>query len=305
MLRVALAARAVSRGVASASPVAAVCGGFSCGDMLQTRSITTWTNQKTTNKVPKISKQRNPPSFGFVAESDIAKNHKYIDWNTLHPSRLQATVRQASQAPLYSDDELTIRRMFQCGVHYGHDVSMWHPLISQFLYGHRNGMHIFNLEETLKCLRVALTFVRGVAQRGGIILFVNTRPQFETIVRTAAIEAGEYYVTQRWVPGIITNRLRAFEQDVKPDAVVFLSMPVNAVAIRETESGQVPSIGICDSDCDPTKVMYPIPGNDDGIDPMRLYLSLFKAAILDGKKNPIAPPATKNFGGPSDMRRRN
>jgi len=219
----------------------------------------------------------------------------YMEWETLHPSKLKDSLRVQKQAPLYSDDELTIRRMFECGVHYGHEKSMWNPNMSQFLYGHRNGIHIFNLEETLKCLRVALTFVRGVAQRGGIILFVNTRPQFESIVRTTAVEAGEYYITQKWVPGIITNRLRTFEQDIKPDAVVFLSMPVNGVGITETMKANVPSVGICDSDCDPTKVMYPIPGNDDGIDPLRLYCSLLKNAILDGKKNPITFQATPQF----------
>lgn len=233
---------------------------------------------------------RNSPDFGFVNQSDFDKSSRYIKWETLHPSKLKEVVK-TDDSKLYSDDELTIRRMFECGIHYGHETSMWNPLISQFLYGHRHGIHIFNLEETLKCLRSALTFLRGVAQRGGIILFVNTRPQFESIVRTTAIESGEYYITQKWVPGIITNRLRAFEQDVKPDCVVFLSMPVNGVGVDETLKGSVPSIGICDSDCNPSKVLYPIPGNDDGIDPMRFYCSLMKSAILDGKKHPITPPS--------------
>lgn len=298
MLGMACVGRVMARGAgvttcsvaAGARPARAVCGA-----LLNRRELKVY--QKT-NMPPNANKIHNAPEFGKLEDPDIERNKFYMDWETLHPSKLNASIRQGTQAPLFSDDELTIRRMFECGVHYGHDISMWNPLMSQFLYGHRNGIHIFNLEETLKCLRVALTFIRGVAQRGGIILFVNTRPQFESIVRTTAIEAGEYYITQKWVPGIITNRLRAFEQNIKPDAVIFLSMPVSSVGIAETEKGQVPSVGICDSDCDPTKIMYPIPGNDDGIDPMRLYCSLFKSAILDGKNNPIAPPkpAVQNYG---------
>jgi small subunit ribosomal protein S2 len=99
----------------------------------------------------------------------------------------------------------SLREMLEAGVHFGHKTSRWHPAMEPFIFGQKNGVHIINLEKTEEELKKALDFVKKVASRGGLIVFVGTKKQAQEIVKKAAIECGMPYITRRWVGGTLTN----------------------------------------------------------------------------------------------------
>jgi small subunit ribosomal protein S2 len=95
--------------------------------------------------------------------------------------------------------------MLQAGVHFGHRTSKWHPKMKPFIFGERQGVHIINLEETQKALEKVLVYVKQVAGRGGVILFVGTKKQAVDTVAKSAKDAGMPYVNKRWLGGTLTN----------------------------------------------------------------------------------------------------
>jgi len=95
--------------------------------------------------------------------------------------------------------------MLEAGVHFGHQTRFWNPKMAPFIYGHRNKIHIVNLEKTLPMYLDALKFARQLAARRGTILFVGTKRQAGEIVREQAERCGMPYVDQRWLGGMLTN----------------------------------------------------------------------------------------------------
>lgn len=95
--------------------------------------------------------------------------------------------------------------MLQAGVHFGHRESRWHPKMKPFIFGSRNGIHIVDLEKTLGKLEEALTYVRDLTARGGVILFLGTKRQARDIVKKYAEECGAPYISGRWLGGTLTN----------------------------------------------------------------------------------------------------
>jgi small subunit ribosomal protein S2 len=99
----------------------------------------------------------------------------------------------------------TLEEMLQAGVHFGHQVSRWHPKMKQFIFTERNGVHIIDLEKTQQQLEKVLPAVEQMTKEGKKILFVSTKPQAKEIVKQAAIDAGQPYLVDRWVGGLLTN----------------------------------------------------------------------------------------------------
>lgn len=170
--------------------------------------------------------------------------------------------------------------------HMGHNTSLWNPANQRYIFGVRQGIHIISLEVTAAHLRRAAKIVEGVAYHGGLILFIGTRPgQSLAVVRAAELAKG-CHLFERWTPGTITNgdqilsgRLQVVDHNdqplsgyehqmldynaLKPDLVVCLNPLENYIALHECGLNNIPTIGIIDTDADPTWVTYPIPANDD------------------------------------------
>jgi len=100
---------------------------------------------------------------------------------------------------------VTMREMLEAGVHFGHQTRFWNPKMAPYIYGHRNKIHIINLEKTLPAFQDALKFVRQLASRRGTILMIGTKRQAREIVAVEAQRAGMPYVDQRWLGGMLTN----------------------------------------------------------------------------------------------------
>ena len=171
--------------------------------------------------------------------------------------------------------------------HLGHSTSLWNPMNQRYIYGVRQGVHIISLETTAAHLRRAAKVVEGVAYHGGLILFVGTRPgQGPAVVKAAELAKG-CHLFERWTPGSITNgdqilrncEIQAVGKDdeiipgfdekiaewkaLKPDLVVVMNPLENYILLHECGLNNIPTIGVIDTDADPTWVTYPIPANDD------------------------------------------
>lgn len=100
---------------------------------------------------------------------------------------------------------VTMREMLEAGVHFGHQTRFWNPKMAPFIFGHRNKIHIINLEKSLPMFQEAATFVRQLSAKRGNILMVGTKRQAREIVAAEAQRAGVSYVDQRWLGGMLTN----------------------------------------------------------------------------------------------------
>lgn len=99
----------------------------------------------------------------------------------------------------------TMRQMLEAGVHFGHQTRFWNPKMAPFLFGHRNKIHIINLEKSLPMFQEAAKFVKQLTANRGTILMVGTKRQAREIVAAEAQRAGVPYVDQRWLGGMLTN----------------------------------------------------------------------------------------------------
>jgi len=98
-----------------------------------------------------------------------------------------------------------MREMLEAGVHFGHQTRFWNPKMAPFIFGHRNKIHIVNLEKTLAKYQEAIAFVKKLAAKKGTVLFVSTKRQAREIIAEEARRAGMPYVDERWLGGMLTN----------------------------------------------------------------------------------------------------
>ena len=229
--------------------------------------------------------------------------------------------------------DLSLIDLLQAGVHFGHKSSRWNPKVKPFIYGHRNNIHIFDLEKTKEKLKDAAGFAKEVVARGGVVLFVGTKKQAKDSVRAAAESCGMPYVVERWLGGTFTNfktvqksmkkleKLEALQtsNDINaytkkerllmereiaklkklfagvagikalPNAIFVLSADHDNIAVKEAARVKIPVIGIVDSNADPAGISYVIPGNDDSVQAISLYVSVLAEAVNEGKQTQVIP----------------
>ena len=101
--------------------------------------------------------------------------------------------------------EPQIQDLLEAGVHFGHQSSRWNPKMRKFIFAERNGIHIIDLKKTLNALQAAQRAVREVTLNGDRVLFVCTKRQLRPIIEQEATDAGAFYVTERWLGGMLTN----------------------------------------------------------------------------------------------------
>ncbi|MDR3214023.1 MAG: 30S ribosomal protein S2 [Azoarcus sp.] len=139
---------------------------------------------------------------------------------------------------------VTMRQMLEAGVHFGHQTRFWNPKMAQYIFGHRNKIHIVNLEKTLVKYNEAMDFVRKLASNRGTILFVSTKRQAREILAEEAQRASMPYVDERWLGGMLTNfktvkqsikRLKELEALVEDGSIESLSKREALMTRRELE----------------------------------------------------------------------
>jgi small subunit ribosomal protein S2 len=111
----------------------------------------------------------------------------------------------AFAAQMSEDFSVSIRKLIDAGVHFGHQTNRWNPKMAPYIYGARNGIHIVDLDQTARYLKRALNFVSSAVARGGQLLFVGTKRQAQDVIIEEATRAGQFHVTGRWLGGTLTN----------------------------------------------------------------------------------------------------
>ena len=136
----------------------------------------------------------------------------------------------------------TMREMLEAGVHFGHQTRFWNPKMAPYIFGHRNKIHIINLEKTLAKYNEAMDFLRKLAANKGTVLFVGTKRQAREIIAEEAQRCGMPYVDERWLGGMLTNfktvkqslkRLKEMEQMVAEGALEKMSKKEALMMTRE------------------------------------------------------------------------
>lgn len=224
--------------------------------------------------------------------------------------------------------ELSIKNMLDAGVHFGHQIQRWNPKMKPYVYTSQGGIHIINLQKTMDCTKKALNFVESVTAQGGVFIFVGTKKQAVPLIRSAAIQAGQFYVSKRWLGGTLTNfqtikvsidRMKKIDQmrergdlepfskkekariekeytrlndylegihDMKksPDALFVVDINRENIAVAEAQRLGIPVVALVDTNCDPEKIQYPMPGNDDATRSIEFFVQLVSQACLNGQK---------------------
>jgi small subunit ribosomal protein S2 len=149
----------------------------------------------------------------------------------------------------------TMRQMLEAGVHFGHQTRFWNPKMAPFIFGHRNKIHIVNLEKTLVKYQEAMIFLKKLSAKKGSVLFVSTKRQAREILAEEAQRAGMPYVDERWLGGMLTNfktvklsikRLKDLEQMSMDGTFERLSKKEALMAKRELDKLQKSIGGIKD-----------------------------------------------------------
>ena len=232
---------------------------------------------------------------------------------------------------------VSMRQMLEAGVHFGHQTRYWNPKMSPYIFGHRNKIHIVNLEKTLPLFNDALNFVGKLASNGGKVLFVGTKRSARDVVREEAERCNMPFVNHRWLGGMLTN-FKTIKQSIKrlkeleamdadgsmsarfhkkealtlrrekeklerslggikdlnglPDALFVVDTGHEKIAVAEAKKLGIPVIGVVDTNNDPQDIDYVIPGNDDAIRAVQLYVQGASAAILEGRAAAATAAAT-------------
>jgi len=218
-----------------------------------------------------------------------------------------------------------MKEMLEAGIHFGHQKSRWNPKMKSFIFMARTGIHIIDLKKSRALLEDAANLVAKTVASGKSVLFVATKKQGRECLKEHAIRCGQYYVTERWMGGMLTNfatiskgidTLNELEKAEKegyptsltkkeilrkkrhretlekaltgirhmkklPGVLIVVDIKKEQIAVREARKLKIPCIGIVDTNCDPTEVDYPIPGNDDAIKSISMIVgTLADFAIL-------------------------
>ena len=151
--------------------------------------------------------------------------------------------------------DVGLNQLLEAGVHFGHQTRRWNPKMRQFIFTERNGIHIIDLRKTLDRLEAAQQAVREVVLRGDRILFVCTKRQLRTIVELEAQRCDAFYVTERWLGGMLTNfqtirkqirRLKELERGKEDDAFEFYTKKERLLLERERTKLEKYLVGVKD-----------------------------------------------------------
>jgi small subunit ribosomal protein S2 len=131
---------------------------------------------------------------------------------------------------------VSMKALLESGVHFGHRTNKWNPRMKPYIFTERNGIHIIDLQQTVKAINNAFNAIRDVVATGGVVLFVGTKRQAQETVRDEAIRCGMPYVTERWLGGMLTNWSTMHQRIVELERMekLFASGEIDKLTKKET-----------------------------------------------------------------------
>jgi small subunit ribosomal protein S2 len=191
--------------------------------------------------------------------------------------------------------DVTMRRMLEAGVHFGHQTRFWNPKMAEFIFGERNKIHIINLDKTVPSYQAAALFVRKLVADGGTLLFVGSKRAAREAMQAEAMRCGMPYVTQRWLGGMLTNfktikqsikRLKTLEEITEPGAQTSFTKKELLKFGREKEKLEKTLGGIKNMDGLPTAVFLIDVGHEEIAVSEARKLGIPVVAIVDTNCSP-------------------
>jgi small subunit ribosomal protein S2 len=191
---------------------------------------------------------------------------------------------------------VTMRQMLEAGVHFGHQTRFWNPKMEPYIFGHRNKIHIINLEKTVALYNDAANFVRKLAAKKGTVLFVATKRQAREIIREEAQRASCPYVDHRWLGGMLTNyktvqlsikRLRELETMMQDGTLEKVSKKEGLMLQRELDKLERSLGGIKDMARLPDAIFVIDVGYQKGAIVEAQKLGIPVVGVVDTNHNPI------------------
>ncbi len=191
---------------------------------------------------------------------------------------------------------VTMRQMLEAGVHFGHQTRFWNPKMAPYIFGHRNKIHIVNLEKTVVMFNDAMKFVRKTAANKGNVLFVATKRQAREIIREEAIRAGSPFVDHRWLGGMLTNfktvqlsikRLKELQAMIEDGSIDKVSKKEGLVFRRELEKLERSLGGIKDLQGLPSAIFVIDVGYQKGTITEAQKLGIPVIGVVDTNHSPL------------------
>lgn len=176
---------------------------------------------------------------------------------------------------------ISMKQLLEAGVHFGHQTRRWNPKMAPYIFAERNQIYIIDLQKTVKLINEAYDFVRDVVAQGKPILFVGTKKQAQESIKEEAVRAGEYFVNERWLGGMLTNyktietrikRLFELEKMEENGTLELLTKKEKALLLGEKEKLERFLGGI--------KNMPELPGAIFVIDPRKEKIAVHEARKL-------------------------
>ena len=188
---------------------------------------------------------------------------------------------EAAQATSADQNPISMRALLEAGVHFGHNTGRWNPKMRPYIFGARNGIHIIDLQHTVKMFRRAFQAIIDTTARGEKVLFVGTKAQAQEVMQDEAGRANQLYVTQRWLGGTLTNfktvkqaleRLRSLEK-MDEDGTLYSLTKKEQIRIQREREKLLKSLG-------GIKDMSKLPGMMFVIDPNKEHIAVAEARKL-------------------------
>ena len=225
-----------------------------------------------------------------------------------------------------------VAELLAAGCHFGHLTRRWNPKMRPYIFMERNGIHIIDLMKTRQLLDDASNALSNIVADGKRILFVGTKKQAKGVIKDEAVRTGEFYVSERWLGGCLTNfttirksvkRLTniekmesdgTFDKITKkealflmrekeklnnvlsgvvemsrlPGALFVIDVKKESIAVKEARRLGIPVFAIVDTNCDPDRIDYVIPANDDAIKSVQVITKVIADAVAEGKQRAAA-----------------
>ena len=190
---------------------------------------------------------------------------------------------------------VTMREMLEAGVHFGHQTRFWNPKMAPFIFGHRNKIHIVNLEQTMTMFQEATKYIRKLSANRGTILMVGTKRQARDIIAAEAQRAGVPFVDQRWLGGTLTNfktiktsikRLKEMEAAIADGSVEKMSKKEALMFNRELDKLQKGIGGIKDMNGVPDAIFVIDVGYHKGAITEAIKLGIPVIGVVDTNHSP-------------------
>ncbi len=191
---------------------------------------------------------------------------------------------------------VTMRQMLEAGVHFGHQTRFWNPKMAPYIFGHRNKIHIVNLEKTVVMFNDALKEIRKISAKKGTVLFVATKRQAREIIREEAIRAGSPFVDHRWLGGMLTNfktvqlsikRLKELQAMIEDGSIDKVSKKEGLVFRRELEKLERSLGGIKDLQGLPSAIFVIDVGYQKGTVTEAQKLGIPVIGVVDTNHSPL------------------